>query len=335
MRPGPVLVVQTAFLGDVILTTPLLARLAARHGPVDVITTPAAAPLLETHPSVRRVIRYDKRGADRGVGGFRRITERLAAGRYAAAYLPHRSWRSAALAWCAHIPERIGFDDSPAAFLATRRVPRARTGHESARVLALAGPAPKGAVAAPVRMALTDADRDAASAWLRERGITTPFVAVAPGSIWGTKRWPGYAELVTRLKGPVVVLGSEADAPLAAEVASAAAGRGHSAAGTMSLRESAALIERAALLVTNDSAPLHMAGGVGTPVVAIFGPTTPAQGFAPLPGGGSVVQAHGLWCRPCSPHGPQVCPLGHHDCMRQVTVDQVLAAATAAGAGAA
>ena len=58
MRPGPVLVIQTAFLGDVVLTTPLLARLAARSGPVDVVTTPAAAELLETHPAVRRVIRF-------------------------------------------------------------------------------------------------------------------------------------------------------------------------------------------------------------------------------------------------------------------------------------
>ncbi len=139
MRPGPVLVIQTAFLGDVVLTTPLLARLAARFGPVDVVTTPAAAELIETHPAVHRVIRYDKRGADRGIGGFRRLAERLADTRYSAAFLPHRSWRSAALAFAAHIPDRTGFADSPAAMLYTRRVSRPRGGHESARLLALAG----------------------------------------------------------------------------------------------------------------------------------------------------------------------------------------------------
>ena len=166
-------------------------------------------------------------------------------------------------------------------------------------------------------------------AWLAERRITTPFVAVAPGSIWGTKRWPGYTELVARLEKPVVVLGSAADGELAAQVAGAAAGRAHSAAGALSLRESAALIERASLLVTNDSAPLHLATGVGTPVVAVFGPTTPSQGFGPLGGAGRVVQTSGLWCRPCSPHGPATCPLGHHACMQSITVDQVLRAATA------
>jgi len=332
MRPGSVLVIQTAFLGDVVLTTPLLTRLAALHGPVDVVTTPAAAALLETHPAVHRVIAYDKRGADRGLAGFRRLTERLAAGRYRAAYLPHRSWRSAALAALAHIPERVGFADSPAALLYSRRVPRARGGHESARLLPLAGPLTSQAGASNIRVELTDADRAAADAWLEERKISQPFVAVAPGSIWGTKRWPWYRELVAGLDETVVVIGSEADAPLAAEVA-AAGSSAHSAAGAMSLRQSAALIERARLLVTNDSAPLHLASGVGTPVVAVFGPTTPAQGFGPAQGRGVVVQRSGLWCRPCSPHGPQVCPFGHHACMEEIGVTQVREAMAALPGG--
>jgi len=326
MRPGPVLVIQTAFLGDVVLTTPLLTRLAARFGPVDVVTTPAAAELLETHPAVRQVIPYDKRGADRGIAGFRRLAQRLADSRYAAAYLPHRSWRSAALALSAHVPDRIGFSDSPAAILYTERVPRARGGHESTRLLALAGP-PRGSEAAPeVRLSLTDADHAAASAWLKSNGISAPFVAVAPGSIWGTKRWPGYGELAARLDKPVVVLGSAADGPLAATVAAAAKGRGHSAAGELSLRESAALIAQAELLVTNDSAPLHLATGVGTPVVAVFGPTSPSQGFGPMGRLSTVVEEQGLWCRPCSPHGPPSCPFGHHACMQNIGVDRVMTA---------
>ena len=327
MRPGPVLVIQTAFLGDVVLTTPLLARLAAWFGPVDVVTTPAAAELVETHPAVRQAIRYDKRGADRGFGGFRRLADRLAATRYARAYLPHRSWRSAALAFSSHIPERIGFDDSPAVLLYSERVPRPTGGHESARLLALAGPARRQGRAPRVEVVLTDADRAAATAWLTQRGITAPFVAVAPGSIWGTKRWPGYADLVSRLDLPVVVLGSATDAVLAGEVAAAAPGRAHSAAGSVSLRESAALIAQAALLVTNDSAPLHLATGVGTPVVAVFGPTAPSQGFGPLGSRSRVVQESGLWCRPCSPHGPERCPFGHHACMQGIAVERVLAAA--------
>src|SRR3989442_8982587 len=90
------LVVQTAFLGDVVLTTPLLAALAERHGPVDVVTTPAAAPLIETHPAVGAVIRYDKRGGDRGLGGLWRLGARPPARRDSRAHLPHPSWRPAA-----------------------------------------------------------------------------------------------------------------------------------------------------------------------------------------------------------------------------------------------
>src|SRR4051794_16543674 len=92
------LVIQTAFLGDVVLTTPLLSILAARHGPVDVVTTPAAAGLLEGHPAVRSVIRYDKRGSDRGWGGLRRMGRELRGRSYSRVYLPHRSLRSAGLA---------------------------------------------------------------------------------------------------------------------------------------------------------------------------------------------------------------------------------------------
>ena len=101
------LVIQTAFLGDVVLTTGLLSYLAERVGPVDVVTTPAALPLLETHPAVRRAIGYDKRGADRGFGGLVRLAGRLRREAYSRAYLPHRSIRSATLARLAGIPRPV------------------------------------------------------------------------------------------------------------------------------------------------------------------------------------------------------------------------------------
>src|SRR2546423_3860478 len=101
------LVIQTAFLGDVVLTTPLLSALAERHGPVDVVTTAIAAPLLETHPAVRKVSPYDKRGRDRGWRGIRTLASQLKSEAYERAYLPHRSLRTAALALFAGIPSRI------------------------------------------------------------------------------------------------------------------------------------------------------------------------------------------------------------------------------------
>ena len=321
-----VLVIQTAFLGDVVLTTPLLAALAERHGAVDVVTTPAAAPLLETHPAVRTVVRYDKRGAERGLGGMWRLGRRLHRQKYARVVLPHRSWRSAALALLSGARERIGFADSPAAITYTHRVPRATRGHEVERLLALAAPAGH---APPVRLELTVEDRAAADDWLRHHGVAERFVALAPGSIWGTKRWPGYAELAAALDAPIVVVGGPEDAPLAGQVAAAAPRRSHSAAGALSLRASAALIERAAVLVTNDSLPLHLATAVGTPIVALFGPTVPAFGFGPRGARDRIVEHASLGCRPCSAHGPAICPLGHHRCMREVSVESVAAAVAA------
>ena len=334
------LVIQTAFLGDVVLTTPLLAALAERHGPVDVVTTPSAAALLDGHTAVAAVIPYDKRGEDRGWGGLWRLGRKLRARHYGRAYLPHRSWRSAALALLAGARERIGFADSAAAVTYTRRIPRATGGHEVERLLALADPVagreggptvlaapiPSPAPHPAVHLELTSGDRAEADAWLRARGVAPGFVALAPGSIWGTKRWPGYAELAAALEGPVVILGGREDEALAGAVAAAAPGRAHSAAGAIGLRTSAALIERAAVLVTNDSAPLHLATAVGTPVVALFGPTVPAFGFGPRGPRDLVVEHSSLPCRPCSAHGPEVCPLGHHRCMKELSVAAVLSA---------
>src|SRR5436309_14690568 len=90
------LVIQTAFLGDVVLTTPLLTALAVRHGPADIVTTPTDALLIETHPAVRQTISYDKRGADRGWGGLRRLARGLRQARYRRAYILHGSLRGAA-----------------------------------------------------------------------------------------------------------------------------------------------------------------------------------------------------------------------------------------------
>ncbi len=316
-------VVQTAFLGDVVLTTPLLDALAARHGPVDVVTTPGAMQLLETHPAVRRVIRHDKRGEARGLRGILALAGTLRAGGYARAYLPHRSWRSGLAVRLAGIPERVGFADAPARLCYTVRVPRPTAAHETARLLALAG---EQGPRLPT-LGLTVSDRAQAVAWLEGAGIDDRFVAIAPGSIWGTKRWDKFPALAARLDAPVVVLGGPEDRALAERVA-AAARRGASAAGVLPIRAAAAVLARAGALVTNDSLPLHLAQAVGVPTVALFGPTVPAFGFAPQGPDDAVVELEGLACRPCSLHGPATCPLGHHRCMVDLELSRVLDALT-------
>jgi heptosyltransferase II len=326
----PSLVIQTSFLGDVVLTTPLLTFLAT-FGPVDVVTTPAGSALLEQHPAVRRVIRYDKRGAQRGWVGLRALAASLQHEQYAAAYLAQGSWRSAALAWMARIPRRVGFNTSAGRLLYTEQVVHRSDWHHTERLYRLAADDPHVAPPAP-SLFPRDADRAAASALLATAPFNVaagvPYICLAPGSVWATKRWPDFAALVAELPREygVVVVGGADDTSLAAAIVGAAPTRVLDATGTLSLLASAALIGRAAGVITNDSLPQHIASAMGTPTVTIYGPTLPAFGFGPLAPRHAIVEhPPTLDCRPCSAHGPQRCPRGHFRCMREITATSVAA----------
>jgi lipopolysaccharide heptosyltransferase II len=318
------LVVQTSFIGDTVLTTPLIERLAARQA-VDVVVTPTSAPLLANNRAIADVIVYDKRGSDRGISGFVRLARRLREERYRAAYLAQGSMRSAALVLAAGVPVRVGFESSAGNRLYTERVPYIENDHHAARLLRLAGVGDT----APLRPRLYPgaAEREIVDSLLRgAAGDDAPLVALAPGSVWATKRWPYYADLAKELAERLVIVGSGADRELASQILSAVGPRAIDATGRLSLLASAELIGRASVLVTNDSAPLHLASAMQTPTVAIFGPTVPQFGFGPLASRSIVVGHDALACRPCDRHGPQRCPLGHWRCMREITPRQVAAA---------
>jgi heptosyltransferase-2 len=327
------LVIQTSFLGDMVLTTPLLAHLAG-SGPVDVVATKGAAALLANNPHVREVVVYDKRGADRGVTGFVRLARRLRAARHQVALLPQGSVRSAALALAAGSGRRIGFDSSAGRTLYTERVAYRDDLHHASRLLALGVTATGRESAAEEprpRLYPGAAERDAVDVLVGDQiSDPRPLVALAPGSVWATKRWPYYGALAGMLAARgvrVAIVGGSEDRPLAAALV-AAAGRDSAvdATGRLSLLASAELIGRAAAIVTNDSAPQHLGSAMGTPTVAVFGPTVPEFGFGPLAPRRAVVGHQGLDCRPCDRHGPQRCPLGHWRCMKEITPEDVLRA---------
>ncbi|MDQ2665677.1 MAG: lipopolysaccharide heptosyltransferase II [Gemmatimonadota bacterium] len=316
------LVIQTSFLGDTVLTTPLLVQLA-RRGDVDVIVTPASAALLANHPALRRVIVYDKRGTDRGLSGFLSVGRQLREAQYDVAYMAQGSLRSGALAYLAQIPSRIGFDSSAGRWFYTKRVQYREDLHHAARLLRLARPNGRPATLEELRPSLFPGVSEQATvdALLASAGVRgdEPLVVIAPGSVWGTKRWPYYPELAALLAplARVAIVGGAEDQELANAIV-AAAPNAIDATGRLSLLASAELIARASAIVTNDSAPLHLASAMGTPTVAIFGPTVPAFGFGPLAPASTVAGRDALACRPCDRHGPQRCPLGHHNCMRDL-----------------
>jgi len=335
------LIVQTSFIGDTVLTTPLIAELAER-GPVDVVVTPASASLLAHDPRIRRLFIYDKRGRDRGMAGLRRLardvaresrsTDRGSAVARRTAYLAQGSVRSAALALLAGYRKRVGFESSAARFLYTDTISYDRALHHAERLWSLARPkgAARGTASMPApRLFPGDAERAAVDALLPPSDDRRPLVALAPGSVWGTKRWPYYPELAARLaeRCRMVIVGSSDDASAAAAIVRSAAPQGVvDATGKLSLLASAEAIGRADLLVSNDSSPQHLASAMSTPTITIFGPTVPAFGFGPLAPNSITLGHPTLPCRPCHHHGPPTCPLGHWKCMRELDVDVVEAA---------
>jgi heptosyltransferase-2 len=321
------LVVQTSFLGDVVLTTPLIAALAQR-GPVDVLTTAPGAQVLANNPEIRNTIVYDKRDRDRGIRAFMRIVSQLRRNRYDAAYLAQGSFRSGGLVMSAGIPTRVGFDTSAARMLYTNRVQYRADKHHAERLWSLGFTDcadPPVADQIMPRVFPGDEDRLAVDTLLGTIG-TERFIALAPGSAWGTKRWPFYPELAAKISDDfhIVVVGGEADIEAGNLIlAQLPPGRGLNAAGKLSLLGSAEIIGRATALVSNDSAPQHFASAMGTPTITIFGPTTEAFGFGPLAPGSESIGRLDLACRPCHKHGPARCPLGHWRCMRELSSDDV------------
>jgi heptosyltransferase-2 len=234
------------------------------------------------------------------------------------------------LAVLAGAHERIGFATSPARSMYTKRVPYIENHHHAARLWLLAFPHERRAEPRAERLRPRlfpgAAETAAVDEVLREHGLSGPFVALAPGSVWATKRWPYYPELAQRLARRVslVVVGGKDDEAHADAIAAAVPpDRFVSAVGRLSLLASAELIGRARALVSNDSSPTHMASAMGTPTITIFGPTVPDFGFGPLAPRSAVVGHSALDCRPCDRHGPRRCPLGHWRCMRELGVDDV------------
>lgn len=336
------LVIQTSFLGDTVLTTPLLAELA-RRGPVDVVVTAASAPLLAHDPNVRHLVVFDKNGADRGALGVARAARRIRAAwrdhgddpRRAHAYLAQGSLRSAMLALLARAVVRTGFDDAQGRALYTARVPRRTGDHHAARLLSLADGLSASARLAPItpRLYPGDDDRRAVDALLAAHASDRPLLTLAPGSIWGTKRWPYYAELAERLASTycIAIVGGADDADAARAITLVAGPNVVDATGRLSILASAELIGRAAILVTNDSLPQHLASAMGTPTITVFGPTVPEFGFGPLAPRSMTLGVETLECRPCHHHGPRVCPLGHWRCMKELDVGRVESAVALIG----
>jgi heptosyltransferase-2 len=323
-----VLLIQTAFLGDVVLTTPLVRALGEvlPDSEVTVLTLPSTSEVFKNNPHVAEIVTYDKKGSQRGISEYLRMITEVKKRSFDAALVPHRSLRSALLPWQARIPVRVGFNTSSGYFFFNREVPHRPDSHESERVLELLTGLGLGVIKRPPELFPGEGDHHWAAQLLDEKGS---WVAIAPGSVWATKRWlpERFAALADRITGEfhcgVVFVGGEEDRFLCNSVSGEVRGKSLVTAGETSVLQSAALFSRCRLLISNDSAPVHLAAAMGTKVVDIYGPTVPGFGFYPYGEGHRIVEIESLYCRPCSKHGPKRCPEGHFRCMREITVDTV------------
>jgi heptosyltransferase-2 len=329
-----ILVVQTAFIGDAILTLPLIQVLKTNYiqSAVDVVVVPRTAEIFAGHPAISNIIIYDKRGRDKGLLGLMRLRDRLEDKKYDLVIVPHRSIRSALLSWMLRPAMSIGFDTSAGRWLFKSLVRYDPSIHEIERNLSLLAPLkiPSDAKELP-RLYPSIQDVQKVESSLNDFGLaqSSKIIAVAPGTVWNTKRWPAdrFAALCKRLAAAnyaVVLIGSKEDEKLCEEVI----GLSHvkdilNMAGKLSLLQSAEMIRRSKVLISNDSAPLHLAVAVGTPVAAIFGATVPEFGFAPRGMNDIVIEIKGLKCRPCAIHGGKKCPIKTFECMLSISPEYV------------
>jgi heptosyltransferase-2 len=331
------LILQTSFLGDTVLTLPLISEVRRRF-PVKrlaVLCLPASRELLQDHPAIDEIITYDKKISDRGWRGLQRTAARIREKQFTVALTPHKSMRSAMLLYMAKIPHRVGFRESRGWFLFHQRAKRDPKLHDVERnlsVLGAFGLLPeecRRAIDFPLSSAVLDCvNQKLGSLGVNERG---PVIGVSPGSVWPTKRWSaeGFGKLIRMLREQqdrqVLLFGGSEDAAVVDDVQRLCGPGAINLVGKISLRELPAAISRCDVFVTNDSGPMHIAVARGIPTVALFCATTPELGFYPYTSNAIVVQRQ-LSCRPCASHGGRRCPLGTKDCIKQISPEAVLQA---------
>ncbi len=324
------LVIQTAFIGDVVLATPLAEKLFRffPQAQIDFVVRAGNEGLLRGHPFIRRVWVWEKRR--RKYAHLWQLAARLRQERYDWVINCQRFAASGALTVALRARHTVGFDKNPLSWLFSRRVPHVvgrkaeHWIHEVERNLSLIDHLTDDSFEPP-RLYPTPEDQREARAWAP---ADRPWVCVAPTSVWFTKQLPAHkwVALIERIPESyaVLLLGSASDRTACeAILQSVKRPQVYNVAGQLSLLASAALMRGAAMSYVNDSAPLHLASAVDAPVVAVFCSTTPAFGFGPLSSRSWVVEAEGyLSCRPCGLHGRRACPQGHFACAENIRVEQ-------------
>jgi heptosyltransferase-2 len=323
-----ILVIQTAFIGDVVLATALIENLHQQLPEVriDILVRKGNESLFESHPFLNQVLVWDKKNNkyQNWVGLLFKIRSRqydvvLNAQRFAATG-----------AWTAFSKAKIkiGFDKNPFSFLFTNTVVHQfseKGQHEIDRNHQLLSCLFETKVAMP-KLYPTASDELAVIHYQQ-----TPYLCIAPASVWFTKQFSSekWVDLINQIpfEGPIYLIGGPGDKLLCDQILQKINRKSVvNLAGRLSFLASAALQKKAVLNYVNDSAPMHFASAVNASVVAVYCSTLPNFGFGPLSDHSFIVQTNeALSCRPCGIHGKKQCPLKHFDCAKTIKMDQLIA----------
>lgn len=325
MKKIRILIIHTAFIGDIVLSTPLIKKLRDTYPKAEItyLTTPVGASILRNNPHLNHIIEYDKRGEHKGIKGFWAIAKKLKMEAYNLVITPHRYLRSTFLTFLTGAPIRRGYDSAAASFLYNERVHYDKSKHEVEKLLSFV-PKDEGK-RYEIEIFPTELEVEKVDKLLEKR--REKVVVVAPGSKWFTKKWPleyfnrVIKELEKREDTTIVVVGGKEEMFFNMPLANTTI----DLRGKTTLLELAEVIRRADIVLTNDSSPIHIASAFpNVRILALFGPTVEKFGFFPWSKNSEVFQVEGLECRPCSIHGGDSCPKKHFKCMLDIKPEMVL-----------
>ncbi len=331
-----ILVIQTAFLGDTALTIPLFKEIKNINSNIKIslITSPRGYGAVKDSIYIDEIIVFDKYHENKGINGIKKIVKLINQYKPDAIVSPHRSLRTSLIVALSKVKFKIGYSNSALNFVYNYKVHYFQNLHEIDRILYLLsvfeGYDFRAAyVPLASEFKFINSDLIFIERFINQHKLTEQkqLILIAPGSVWKTKMYPpdNYIELIKKFELPsfrCIIIGSKDEYQLCEQIASAT--NSINAAGQLNLPQLLILMSKSSLVITNDSAPTHLAGLVNCPVLTIYGPTDPIFGFYPRNNNGYYVKLEGLKCQPCRIHGSNKCPIGTHKCMKELSPEIIL-----------
>ncbi len=315
-----ILVVQTAFLGDAILTLPMIQKLFElfKDSKIDVLAIPSTAEIFSASPYINEVIIYDKK-KEKSLSYLFLLSNSLKHKKYSRIYSPHRSFRTSLLVMNTNVKETYGFSNSSFKYVYKNVIKYMPGHHEIQRNFDLIGFNYRNDEwKIPPIMKFNQSAKNKVDIFISNLKSNDKFIALAPGSIWNTKIYPleYFEEVIKYLSMKsynVILIGSEQESTVCKEIASKY-NNVISAAGIFTILESIYLLKKTKLLICNDSAPTHMGLCAEVPVLTLYCSTSPHFGFYPYTNNSFYLSYDNLNCKPCGIHGKIKCPLKTFEC---------------------